>query len=223
MKAVGYVRVSTSRQEDSGAGLDAQRAALDAWAKANGAELVDVVVEVCSGAAELSKRPGLLHALTLLKTAGAGVLVVAKRDRLARDVVVSATAERLAGKAGARIVSADGAGVGDGPEGALMRSIIDAFSCYERALVAARTAAALRAKKARGERVGTVPRGWRAEGRMLARHQAEQDVLRLMSELRAQGLTYRAVAEELRRQGVLTRGGRPYCFSSVRKALQAAA
>lgn len=222
-KAVGYIRVSTRKQQDAGNGLDAQRAAVEAWCKANGAELVDVVVEQASGGAELAKRPGLLHALAMLKAAGAEVLVVAKRCRLARDVVVAATAERMASKAGAKIASADGAGIGDGPEAALMRAILDSFGAYERAVIAARTAAALQAKKAKGERVGAVPRGWQAAGKVLVKHQAEQDVLDVMRTLRAQGWTLRAIAGELKARGVLTRGGRPYCHSQVAKALKAAA
>jgi len=67
------------------------------------------------------------HALT---AQGAGVLLVAKRDRLARDVIVSAVVERLVERQGARVMAADGTGNGDSPEAELMRRIADAFSVY---------------------------------------------------------------------------------------------
>ena len=112
-----------------------------------------------SGGAEIDKRPGLIAALEALRTERAGILVVAKRDRLARDVLVAAMVERLCQREGARIQSADGTGNGDSPEAKLLRTMIDAFAAYERALIRARTRAALAAKKARGERVGGVPYG----------------------------------------------------------------
>jgi DNA invertase Pin-like site-specific DNA recombinase len=67
------------------------------------------------------------------------VLVAAKRDRLARDVVVAATIERLVQDAGARIVTADGVSAEATAEGQLMRTLLDAFAQYERARVPART------------------------------------------------------------------------------------
>jgi len=79
-KVVGYLRVSTEEQT---LGPEAQRAALEGWCTTNGAELVAVHVDQgISGGADLEKRTGLLAALAALKAHGAGVLLVAKRDRL---------------------------------------------------------------------------------------------------------------------------------------------
>jgi DNA invertase Pin-like site-specific DNA recombinase len=157
--AIGYIRCSTTEQELS---PDAQRAALTRWANAQGVELVGVFEDVgVSGGTVLEKRPGLLAALDALRTTGSGVLLIAKRDRLARDVVVAAMAERLVERTGARVVSADGTGLGDGPEAVMMRGIQDLFAMYERLVIKARTRAALSVKRARGERVGQVPYGFR--------------------------------------------------------------
>jgi hypothetical protein len=71
-----------------------------------------------------------------LRAAGAGLLVAAKRDRIARDVVVAATVEQMAREAGAKVVTADGVAVEDTPEGMLLRGLMDLFAQYER--VAAR-------------------------------------------------------------------------------------
>ena len=153
--AIAYIRCSTSRQDLSPV---AQRAAIEDWARRKGASIAAWYEDIgVSGGTELEKRPGLLAATEALRTESAEVLVVAKRDRLARDVLVSALVERLCERQGARIFSADGAGNGEGPEAQLMRTMIDAFAAYERALIRARTKAALAAKKARGERVGGIP------------------------------------------------------------------
>ena len=53
---------------------------------------------VCS-VTPIDQRPGLVAALASLREHGAGVLVVAKRDRIARDVVLTAGVERAAASA----------------------------------------------------------------------------------------------------------------------------
>jgi DNA invertase Pin-like site-specific DNA recombinase len=195
-KAVAYLRASTERQDLS---PDAQRDAIAAWATANGVEVVAWHEDLgVSGGTELEKRPGLLAATEVLRTAGAGVLVVAKRDRLARDVLTAALVERLAERAGARVVAADGTGNGDGPEAALLRTMIDAFAAYERALIRSRTRSAMAVKRARGERTGTVPYGFRqGAGGLLVEDEQEQAALRFARRLRAEGESLRGIGKAL--------------------------
>lgn len=207
-RVVGYVRCST---DDQHLGPEAQREALARWCAANGAELVAVHDDLgVSGGAALDKRLGLLAAIDALQAHGAGVLLVAKRDRLARDVMVAAMVERLAERAGARVLAADGTGNGEGPEALLMRSIVDAFAQYERALIRARTRAALAVKKSKGERTGEVPYGYRlaADGRSIESDETEQRALRLIDHLRGDGLSLRAVVAKLNELGEPARGGR---------------
>jgi len=206
-RVVGYVRVST---EDQHLGPDAQRAALARWCTAHGAELVAVFSDLgVSGGAELDKRPGLMDAVDALVAEGAGVLLVAKRDRLARDTMLAAMVERLAARNGATVESADGVGEGAGPESMLMRRMVDAFAEYERAIIGARTRAALAVKKRRGERTGSVPYGYQlaADGRALEMHEGEQRVREIVRAYRAEGMTFRAIASRLAEKGILPRAG----------------
>ena len=222
--AVAYLRVSTDGQTASGLGLDAQRAAILGTASRLGLPVVAWHAdEGISGGAALDARPGLLDALDAL-TRG-DVLLVAKRDRLGRDVLNVAMAERLAARKGARIVSAAGEGTdGDSPADILMRQMIDAFSQFERALIATRTKVALQAKRARGFRAGTVPFGYvaDADGR-LSKSPAEQRVVSLVRELRATGYTLDAIASELNAQGFTTRRGTAWRHQYVRALAVAAA
>ncbi len=223
-RAVAYLRVSTAEQE---LGPEAQRASIERWAGTAGVTIASWHIDQgVSGGAELDKRPALQGALDALRAHEAGILVVAKRDRLARDVVLSALIERLAQNAGAKVVSAAGEGGNDtnDPSSMLMRRIVDAFSEYERALIRARTRAALAVKKSRGERAGTVPFGSRlaADGRSLEPNPREQTILAHVRELRAGGATIRGIVAELERQGVVGRSGRPLCKSSIENMLRVA-
>ena len=224
MRAIGYVRVSTNEQAASGLGLEGQRAAIVATAARLGAELVAVHEDAgLSGSLAVESRPGLLGAVGELRRGD--VLLVAKRDRLGRDVVVCALLERLVAKRGAKIVSAAGEGSDDaGPSGELMRTLVDAFGQYERALIATRTKLALAAKRARGERAGNVPFGFAAksDGR-LVEDPREQAVIALVRELRAEGATVRGIVEALEARGVTGRTGRPLGLSQVHAVLKAAA
>lgn len=205
---VGYIRVSTEEQH---LGPEAQRAALDAWCNAHGATLVAVHLDLgVSGGAPLDRRPALLAALDSVTDHGAGVLLVAKRDRLARDVVLAAMVERLAERHGARVQSADGTGNGEGPEAMLMRGIVDLFAQYERAVIRARTRSALAVKRSKGERTGQVPYGYRLadDGTHLEVDPTEQRVVNLIAALRADGVSYRAIADRLNSDDVPSRGER---------------
>lgn len=213
--AVAYLRVST---DDQALGPEAQRAAIERWAAARG---VTVAAWHCdqgvSGAAPLDKRPALLAALADVPAVGAGLLVVAKRDRLARDTMIAAMVERMAADAGAAVTSAAGEGEGTGPEAQLMRAMVDAFAQYERALIAARTKAALAVKSKRGERVGAVPLGKRLAdgGKLLVLDADESRAVELVRELRAAGLSLRAIAAELDTRGMRTRNGKPWHAQQV--------
>lgn len=212
--AVAYVRVST---EDQKLGPDAQRATIEAWAAREGVTVVAWHVDAgVSGGSDLADRPALVAALTDVRASRAGVLVVAKRDRLARDVAIAATVEKAAAAAGARVVSADGTANGDTPADAFMRAVIDGAAAYERALIRARTKAALAAKRAKGERAGEVPYGYTADdaGR-LTPCPGEQAVLATVRTLRAEGRPLRAIVAELAARGAASRARRPFGLTQV--------
>lgn len=163
-----------------------------------------------SGGAPLEDRPGLLAAVSRLCGSGAGVLLVAKRDRLGRDVLVSRLIEREVDRCGGRVLAVDGAGNGDEPSDRLMRTMIDAFAEHEREMIRARTKAALASKKARGERTGQVPFGFRlsADGRHVEPDEAEQRTVARVVELREEGVSIRMIARRLEEEGRRPRGKR---------------
>ena len=160
MKIIGYIRVSTDQQVESGLGLESQKQACNDYAQKLGNTIHEFFQDDgLSGSLTLEKRPGILQAIAALNKGA--ILVVAKRDRLGRDNFVLAMIESAVARKGARIVSAAGEGTNnDDPSSMLMRRMIDAFSEYERLIIKERTKAALHVKKGRNERVGHIPFGY---------------------------------------------------------------
>jgi site-specific DNA recombinase len=221
-KAIGYARVSTGQQAASGLGLEAQRQAVTEAAARLGVVVGEVFEDAgLSGQLGLEDRPGLFAAINALKRGD--VLIVAKRDRLGRDVVGVAMIERLVERKGCRILSADGSGNGDDAASLLQRRILSAFSEYERLIIGQRTKAALKAKRQRGERAGTVPFGAQLgpDGQQLIEQPVEQDALRTLRELQQAGLSLRAIAAELTRQGFRTRTGGAWQGQYIHRLLRA--
>jgi DNA invertase Pin-like site-specific DNA recombinase len=218
------MRVSTDEQS---LGPEAQRAAIEAWAGHAGVEIGAWYLDRgVSGVDPPADRPGLIAALSALREMRAGVLVVARRDRLARDVVIARMIARLVERSGAVIRSADGVSDGAGPEGALMRGVVDLFAEYERELIRARTKAALARKRARGESLGgKPPYGWRVGpgGRRLEADPYEQHVIRQAVLLAKRGATTRSIAFALTHAGYVNRSGHPWHHESVVRILRRAA
>lgn len=203
--AVAYLRVST---DDQHLGPEAQEAAIRRWADQHQVQLVSIHLDKgVSGATPADQRAGFMAALADLEQHQAGHLVVAKLDRLARDLFVSAVAERLVQRLGAVITPADGVGAGNGPEAGLLRGILQLLAGYERALIKARTSAALKAKRARGERAGEVPMGFTAaaDGKLIP-NQAEQEAIQLARQLHQDGCSLRTIGAALKAKGYVPRG-----------------
>jgi DNA invertase Pin-like site-specific DNA recombinase len=146
--AICYTRVSTSKQGQSGLGLEAQQAAVDAFCTQHGFEIAGRYSEVETGKGHdaLERRPQLAAALAHARKLKAPV-IVAKLDRLGRDVhfISGLMIERVP-----FIVTE--LGVDTDP---FMLHIYAALAQKERALISARTKAALKAAKARGVKLGS--------------------------------------------------------------------
>ena len=146
---VAYYRVSAREQGRSGLGIDAQRAAVARFAKAEGFEVVAEFTEVETGKGTdaLDRRPQLAAALAGARRNGkACPIAVAKLDRLSRDVhfISGLMAHKTP------FLVAD---LGPDVEPFLLH-LYAAIAEKERAVISQRTKAALAAAKARGQALG---------------------------------------------------------------------
>ncbi len=218
--AVAYIRVSTEHQE---LGEEAQRAQIEAWCARQRPRVTvrAFYLERVSGGAPLEQRPQLLEALDALRELPGGSFLVARRDRLARDVVNAALIERVIQRAGARLVSCAGEGTEqDDPSSQLLRSIVDAFAQYERLVIRARTKAALDRKRARGERLGRLPFGFRADGSKMTPDEYEAQLIGRVIELRREGRSIRDIVVVLGDEQWKNREGNDPTKSLVQRILQ---
>jgi DNA invertase Pin-like site-specific DNA recombinase len=216
-RLVGYVRVSTSQQGRSGLGIEAQREALARFAAAEGFELgrVFVEVETGKGADALDRRPELAAALAEARRLRCSV-AVAKLDRLSRDVhfISGLMAHRVP-----FVVAELGPDVDP-----FILHLFAALAEKERALISARTKAALAAAKARGVILGG-PKLTQARKRAAASIRAAADhhaanVLPVIREIRRSGAkSLHAIADALNARGIATPRGGMWHAKSVSNVL----
>jgi len=231
MKAIGYVRVSTQEQAESGLGLAAQDRAVRTYADLRGLELVAVIRdEGVSAGKHLITRAGggqLLQRSTGRRPEVLAVVAL-KLDRLfrsARDALETVeTWDRW--DVSLHLVDQGGTSIDTGTAaGKFMLTMLAGAAEMERNLTRERTVAALGMKRERGEKTGgTVPFGFDAKPGpggvvMLWNNAAEQAVIRRMERERKAGATFRAICEQLNGDGVPTKTGRPWHPNTVRRIL----
>lgn len=201
MKYYAYLRVSTGKQEKSGLGMEAQKKMCLEYAKRYGDHEVIFIEDAgVSGSVEYHNRTRLYEAVAKMKKGD--VLLVAKRDRLGRDIRINLCIEHEIEKKKCKLISVSGdSNLTDDPASFIMRSTMDTLAAYERIMAGVRTKAALQIKKSRGERAGSIPYGYRLipNSKRLEKDDYEQEVIRNVLELRKQGLTKKNICLELSR------------------------
>jgi DNA invertase Pin-like site-specific DNA recombinase len=208
MRALGYVRVSSDEQAESGAGLAAQRAAITAEADRRGWSVG--FVEDAGYSAKDMNRPGIQAALGSLASGEADVLCVSRLDRLSRSMLDFAGLMATAQRERWSIVALDLGVDTTTPEGEMMAHVRATFAQYERRLISQRTREALAARRAAGVRLGRarlVPPAVEARAR----------------ELRASGLSQRAVGDALTAEGYPGPTGGAWHASTLHRVLTRAA
>jgi DNA invertase Pin-like site-specific DNA recombinase len=215
MKIVTYIRVSTDKQGRSGLGLEAQKAAIAAYAKTSGAVTVAEYQEVESGTN--NARPELQKALKHARVTGS-TLAIAKIDRLSRSAAFLLDLQ----ESGVDFVACDM------PEAnAMTVGIMAVMAQAEAKAISDRTKAAMQAAKDRGQTFGN-PNGAAALRRAGKGNTASVETMQKRADARANDLsdvledleikgftTLQAQAKELNKRGIQTARGKRWHASSV--------
>jgi len=226
MRLIGYLRVSTTGQADDGYGLKVQRADIQKWAKANGHQVVKWYEDAgVSGTATLVERPGLAAAVDALRPPPqANGLVVARQDRLARQLTVQEAILATVWQAGGSVFSADSGEIlqddPDDPVRTLVRQVLGSIAEFDRALINKRLKAGRAAKaEAGGFAYGSPPYGWRSVNGDLVAVPEEQEALSLMVTMREDGASLPAICTALSEAGHTTKRGGTWHPTTVAKIL----
>jgi DNA invertase Pin-like site-specific DNA recombinase len=224
MRTITYYRVSTAKQGRSGLGLDAQRAAVEAFYAARGCEPLAEYTEVESG--KRDDRPELAKALHHAKVTGA-TLVIAKLDRLSRNLAFLAALQ----DAGTKFLAADMPEANE-----LTIHIMAAMAQAERKAISRRTKEALAIAKARGHKANGEPfkagrlgnplgaqafGTYKGNGAAVVAIKAKAkafatDIMPIIQAIRSEGHgSLRAIATELNSRGIVTARGGKWAAQSV--------
>jgi DNA invertase Pin-like site-specific DNA recombinase len=220
MKAVAYIRVSTKQQGKSGLGLEAQQAAIKAFAAREDIEVERWFSEAESGKGSdaLERRPVLADALRTARLLH-GPVLVSKLDRLSRDVhfISGLMAERVE-----FIVTELGRQADP-----FVLHLFAALAQKERALISQRTKEGLAVARAKGKQLGNP--NWRRAGNptrsgpggevsAAKARQRALDLRPLYEAAKASGAdTLQQVADYLNKVGVTTLRGKRWFAASVQR------
>jgi DNA invertase Pin-like site-specific DNA recombinase len=215
---VSYLRVSTTRQGESGLGLEAQRTSVEHYVRSvpGGAEIVREYVEVESG--KRSDRPVLQEAIRECKAKGY-TLLVAKLDRLSRNLHFVTALQNSK----VDFVAADN------PHATpFLIHILVAVAEHERNLISSRTKAALQAAKRRGKKLGN-PRYEEAIPKAVAARRKladdrNRELRRIIQDtMDRTGLTTLTdIARALNLRGIKTNRGCEFTPTQIHRLLKAA-
>ena len=218
---MGYARVSTDKQAESGVSLEAQVAKIHAMAVVHGAELLDTIVDGGESAKSLN-RPGVERLLTIVDRREVDAVIVAKLDRLTRSVKDLCELLERFERRGVALISVAESLDTSSAAGRLVLNIMTAVSQWEREAIGERTRDALSHKKRNGERVGNIAYGYRlaGDGEHVEADPHEQAVLAEIRRLRTERTSMRRIASALNDRAFLTRRGTAWRLESVARVLK---
>ncbi len=221
-KAIGYIRVSTRDQAESGASLESQRSKIEAYAVLHDLELVEVIEDAGFSAKSLD-RPGMTDLLRLIRGRKVSVVVVAKLDRITRSVRDLGDLIDLFQRSGVEFASVADHIDTQTAAGRLVLNVMGSVSQWEREAIGERTSEALAAMRANGKRVSRhAPYGYRLNGTGWIEDEDEQRAVVIMRRLRSTGLSLRQIAAELDQQGHHNRRGGRLSAKTIANVLKRA-
>ena len=214
---VAYLRQSTTKQEKSGLGIEAQRSIIHSFVKEG--LIIAEFVETESG--KKSDRPKLQEALALCRKTNS-ILIVAKLDRLSRNVAF--TSKLL--ESDVEITFCDF------PQAnRLILHIISSIAEYEANLISQRTRQSLKAKKERGVKLGKSENLMNKHDEAIAhsnqtnriKAQNNANNMRAVALLRSmikEGLTISQMTKQLNEQGFVSSKGCKFQIVQVQRLIQ---
>jgi site-specific DNA recombinase len=219
MKLVGYIRVSTSGQEDN-TSLSEQRRRIQAYCDAFGHELFHVFEEVGSGK-DAKGRPQFQTALEMVRTSADGIVAL-KLDRIARNTRdVLELVEDILQPNDKALVLLDIQVDTSTPTGRMILTVMAAVAQLERDVIKERTQEGRRVKASSGGfAFGSPAFGHHSiEGQLLTNH-PEAQVIELIRKHHKSGKSFHQIAIWLNTQAYSPKRGGSWHRQTVQKVIE---
>ena len=224
MRAIGYIRVSTEGQNGADSfGLETQRDEITKYCAANGLELANIYEDpALSGSLTALERPGLRRVMEAAQEGDK--VIVARLDRIARDVYLSLFVENEIRKAGAELISLGEPYRWNDPTQKLLLNIIMSFAEFEKSLITSRLSSGRKTKARQGGYAG----GKAAIGykecrgsKALTVDEDKASTVRRVFELREAmpEASLQKIADILNSEGYTTKEGKPFHSMQVKRIL----
>jgi DNA invertase Pin-like site-specific DNA recombinase len=220
-KAVAYLR--TSSAVNVGADKDSekrQRAAITAFAKSAGIEIVDWYYDAAvSGADPVDTRPGFAAMLERIEGNGVRTIIVETASRFARDLMVQEVGYARLKEREITLIAADSptSFQDDTPTAKLIRQVLGAIAEFDKTITVAKLKGARDRKRATGVKV----EGRRGHIELRPEVVAMVKRLHRASPKTGKRRSLRDIAGELARAGHMNERGQPYAAQSIQNMLEA--
>ena len=220
MNVIGYIRVSTDGQcgEDK-FGLEVQEAKIKEYAEKNDMTIVKWFRD--EGESGAKERPGFDEIIYgEVSNPPFEAVIVAKSDRVARDINVYYYYKMMLMKKNIKLISI----AEDFGQFGVFANMLEAFTLcvaeMERDNINKRTSAGRKVKAGKGGYSGgRAPLGYKVQDGGLVINPDEAAIVRKIFEMRDNGMTMMEIVSTLNKEGIQTRNGGEWVISTVQSIL----
>ncbi len=222
MKAYAYIRVSTKNQaEEDKYGIPVQVEDIKKYAEKNNIEIIDTFIDDGYSGGTI-ERPALTELLMEVEKKKVDAVIVAKLDRIARDLMLHLWIEKELKKDNVELISVAEPFQGNNPMNTLYKQIIGAFAEFEKSRITERLKGGRRQKSLIGGYAGGRPAlGYKVKvsDRELIIEPSEAEIVKQVFTLRANGLTYDKIAAKLNSAGYKTKENKKFFRMQVKRII----
>lgn len=219
---VAYCRVSTDAQAgEDRFGIESQKEQIMAYCAKNDMQISDWYID--EGESGVKENRPRLDALLYgdIKNPPVEAVIVAKSDRMARDIKLYYYFMMLLEKKGMQLISATESVVNDDTGlGNVYRSLMLFVAEQERSNITRRTSGGRVVKASKGGYAGgRAPYGYEVRDKQLVVVTEEAEVVREIFAMRRDGATYQQVVDTLNAEGKTNKSGGKFSISTVQVIL----
>ena len=215
--AIGYVRVSTTKQVNDGVSIDAQKDKIRAWCHLHDYELISIYEDAGISGSSMKNRQALLDALSALKQDHA--FVCFSLSRLSRRLEDMLHISNEINKVGADLISLSERIDTTVAAGKMVFNMLAVLNQFERDQISERTQLAMNYLRNNNMVYSHTPYGYDRSDKNLITNDIEQNIIRMMQEYRESGWGYRKISTRLNKANIRSKHGGIWYPKTVKQVL----